>query len=117
METFIPGASYRPPSTVLPEYIEDVIEVVLALKAHDEGRVAMMLEDGGSNKGGFEAVGLSPFQGFYGRSNRLTPFFPVVREGAKEFLDREGGFQALGQKSDLIWSFSHHFDSIKEVKI
>ena len=60
-----------------------MVEVVFAFKAHDQRRIAVMLENGGGGKSGLKAMHHAPAQRTLGRQQCLAFFLAVIGEAAQ----------------------------------
>src|SRR5712692_1409673 len=66
---------------------QDVVEVVLRLEIEQQGRIAVLLEDGRRSKRRLQAVSFPVPDDASERPQRLLPLFPVVRQRAQKRLD------------------------------
>lgn len=67
VQPLVPRQRDGAPTAALFEHIDDMIKKVLAFKAHDQRRIAVMFKDGGGGKRGLETMQPSPPKCFFRR--------------------------------------------------
>ena len=87
MQAGITGAGYCSPSSPLPEWEQDVVQLVLGFEVEEQRRVAMLLENCGGGEGSFQAV-RAPVPHHTAKSpQRFSALLPVIGQVAKKGLD------------------------------